>query len=326
MRANLPAKIAHSRYTLVVCIVLYAASFLMLRQDMADGGEGGILWQWLDKSLPALTVSRWSTLALHVLALYMLLELDTVFALIRQRTLFQLSALLLFLSAMPAVFNVSAATIGGMLVFYALFPFFFSYQGINNALRMMQSGIALGLASLFYPHALLLAVLFVVAMPSMRNFSPRNLFGLLWGAAIPYFFLATYAFCTDRMQLVNDALSSIVEFDGIDYGTLGTGTALNLGLMLLFAATSITHATYTSYNDKIKTRILLYFLCWLSACIIIAATVLPSDAADLMSLATMPTALLMAHTVTLLDTRGGTVYVIVMAAAMAGVFTINYVI
>ncbi|HIT83082.1 MAG TPA: hypothetical protein IAA99_02640, partial [Candidatus Avibacteroides faecavium] len=102
MRANLPAKIAHSRYTLVVCIVLYAASFLMLRQDMADGGEGGILWQWLDKSLPALTVSRWSTLALHVLALYMLLELDTVFALIRQRTLFQLSALLLFLSAMPA--------------------------------------------------------------------------------------------------------------------------------------------------------------------------------------------------------------------------------
>ena len=42
--------------------------------------------------------------------------------------------------------------------------------------------------------------------------------------------------------------------------------------------------------------------------------------------ATMPTALLIAHTVTLLDTRGGTVYVIVMAAAMAGVFTINYVI
>lgn len=326
MRANLPAKLAHNPYTLVVCIALYAASFLMYRHDVAAGSDGGILWQWLDESFPALTGSRWSTLALHLLALYMLLELDTVFALIRQRTLFQLSSMLLLLSALPAVFNVSAATIGGMLAFYALFPFFFAYQGNNNALRMMQSGIALGLASMFCPHALLLAVLFVLAMPSLRNLSARNIFGLLWGLAMPYFFLATYAYCTDRMQLVHEAIGSVVYFGEIDYNTLDLGTVLDWLLMMVIAATSVTHVTYTGYNDKIKTRFLLYFLCWLTACIILAATVLPSDAADLMSLATMPTALLIAHTVTLLDTRGGTVYVIVMAAAMAGVFTINYVI
>lgn len=325
MKSNLPRTIAQSNITLAVAIVAYLLSFALLRHDVAGGGEGGLLWQWLHESMPALTTSRWTTLAMHVAALYMLLELDAVYALIRVRTVSQLSLMLLLLAAMPTVFNVGAASSAALFVFYSLFPFFSTYQSDKHSHKMMQAGVSLGIAALLMPCTLWLALLWVMMMPGMRNFTPRHLFALSWGVAIPFMAVATYSYCTGRMDIIIGALADVAAFDTIAYSGLDTRTVAGWCLMAFVTATSVTHAIYRSYDDKIKTRFLLYHLCWLAAITVAAATVMPDEATGLMTVAMMPAAMLAGHTVTLLDTRGGRNYVFVLLAAIIAVAAINIV-
>lgn len=323
MKARLTGQIAQSNYTLVVAALLYVASFLLFRQDVTADGNGGILWEWLTQQLPALTTSRWTTLAMHLLALYMLLELDTIFALIRVRSLFQISAMLLLLAAMPALFNIGAASVAGMLVFYALFPFFFTYQNIRQPRRMTLSGLAIGLASLCLPHAIYLLAIFIIMMPSLRNLSGRNLAAFLWGAALPFFGLGTYSYCTDQMHILTGAFADMAAFDVTSIADIDSATAINLAMLAFITLTSMIYAFYTGYDDKIKTRFLIYHLCWIAVLPVAAAFVLPSEASDMMSLALMPAILLEAHTIVLLDSRGGATYALVTTAGLAATFIIN---
>lgn len=308
LRTNIRHTIVEGKYTLPVVVIIYLVSFFLFRNDVADVYDGGMLWYMLRDSFPLLFTSRWLTLVLHALAVYAVLELDAVFALIRVRTTFQISTLMLLLAAFPSLFNIGPASIAALLVISSFFPLFFSYQKHDVSVRMFYSGFLFSLATMFIPMILWMLPLYLIFIFSIGSGSLRNVAAYLWGISIFYMMVAGLCYYFDVVPLFTSMLSDIFKVEDINYESIGTDALVNISVLSFLTLTSVAHFAYTSFKDKIRTRIFLYIISWTSLIVTLLILILPSEANELLTLSFAFISILASHTFCLVDSRSGSIF------------------
>lgn len=324
MRTNIREKIVSGKYTLPVIIILYIVSFALFREDAAVHEDGGMLWDFMTDRMPILFSTKWIALILHALAVYMILELDAVFALIRIRTTFQISCFLILLTIFPDIMGLNPGTFAGIAIFASFFPLFYSYQRKKTPSKMFKSGFLLAIASLFFPKALWLLPIYILGTINMSSLTLRNLIALVWGTAMPLIFISGYCFCYDCMDIVRNMFAEIFTVPRIDYSNIALPTVIDVCTLILITIISTGHFTYTSFKDKIKTRLLLYFITWISTIVFVMILLLPHLAHELLSLVIMPVSLIVAHTFCLTESRSGNIYFIITAILFVALFIYNF--
>ncbi len=323
MKDKLKTAILQNRTSLAVAGVIYFASFIAFRHDASSQGGTGIMWEWLERTLPTITESRWTTLGVHLAAFLMLAALDSLFTLTKSRTYSQTMVVMFLLAAMPPVFNSGAGTLAGLLVFCSLFPFFSSQKNNNYAKRMVSSGFLLGLASLNLPHALLLIPVFIIMMRSLQNLSLRNFISLLWGVALPFFAVGTYSLYTDQGHVMTRAVTDAFNFEMGTLSSMDTVVFINLGFIALVTLASVVHALRNPHKDKLKTRPLVNLLCLMAVLPLVAAFVAPREADSFISLALMPSVILQARAIVLIETRKASAITKTMLVLAVATFIAN---
>lgn len=322
MRLNLRQQIANGRYTLTLMIIIYLASFFILRKDTHIANDG-FLWNMLSQNFPHLSSSKWMTLILHAITAYMILEIDAVFALNRVRTTFHISSFLFLLTINPTVFNIGPHTVASILILSSLFPVFYSYQNKNSSPRMFYTGLMFSICTMFVPSTIWIAIVYFISIGYIGILNIKNVLAWIWGAILPYMMLASFCYYFNCTDLFFNSLSELFNIGKINYTSLHLFDILNITAIAILILVSFGHLLHTSFLDKIKTRIFLYIISWIPLLLMLTIFIEPDEATGIISVAYPFISIMIAHLFCYSDSKGGNIFFVVTLTALSALFIFN---
>lgn len=238
----------------------------------------------------------WAGLAMAGATAAVVMELNNRFTLLRVRSRMISCTYLLLLLLCPQLhpwIPASVLSLCTALSYAALFP---SYQDSRAVGHVYHAFLFAGIASLFFPYALILALLLYVSMlVQLRNLTWRTFTAGLLGLLTPYWIYAVWALLQGRIVEVAlewwaNATPRIPDYSGI-----AQAQWLTLGTIGFFALLAMAHLFRTAYNDKIRTRMLYYLIAMQEAAVAAGFLALPDRFDELLRLFVLNSAFLIAH-------------------------------
>ena len=270
---------------------------------------------------------------------YLLIELNTTFALIRTRTELP-SALFLCLYSSLIFLHPYEHTCWIQLFFMStLFALFKSYESKRAPIHIFHAYLCLGLGSLFINDLIWLVPLVFIAMIELRSLTPRSFFAGLIGFSLPFWITLGYHLTMDVLgnETVNGlGINMMIEnhmnifpmntsWTSIkaEYQSLGLVRGVSYGIILLLAIVGTACSKYNSYNDKVRTRSLIAALIPLEIGIVILGLIHPSFVDALLPILIVFAAISYGYLFALVFTRPIYNLLLAVLALLVGIIYLN---
>lgn len=278
-RRWLQNKVAESRLTLPVSVAL----FIVVR-----------LFQGVGVSF---TAAAAALLCLCTAAV--MLETNVALQILRVRSRLGESLWLLLAAAMPFLYGLDAPAVCAFCLAAGMGLLLCCYQNRNAVLLVFHSFLFLGAGSLLSPVMIPLALLFYSCLAFlMRAFSWKGLWAGIVGLLTPYWCWVAWEACVgDVMRVADHVLALwlwVLDWDGLSL--LPAVWLLPVWcLLVFFGLTGIIHYMRKRYDDKIRTRMMLYVYVCVTVFLHVAFLLLPGQRMELLAMMAVSTSPLMAH-------------------------------
>lgn len=271
---------------------------------------------------------------------YLLIELNTTFAIIRTRTELP-SAIFLCLYSSLLFFHPYQHTCWLQLLFMGtLFGLFNSYESKRAPIHIFHAFLCLGLGSLIVNDLIWLAPLVFIAMIGLRSFNGRNFFAGLFGLIIPYWVILGYYLFLDLNgqihleglginQLISQHFGDIIPWgttiDGIknEYAELGLTKGVSYAIILLISIVGTVCSHYNSFNDKVRTRSFIGALVPLEIGIVLLGLIHPALLDALLPIQIVFAALTCSYLFALIFSRFVCYFLLTVMGLMAAILVLN---
>lgn len=257
------------------------------------------------------------------LTAYLLIETNTTFSLIRTRSTLHVSFYMLLTTVclFPPPFRIAAFV--PFLFLTAIFQLFRSYESAHPEESVFHAFLFIGLGSLLFPQLIYFTPLLYMGMINFRSLSLKSFFASLIGLSVPYWFCFGYAFCYDKMEFFRELLQEIVHFQPISYQALGPSEILSFGMITLISLVSSIHYLQTSYLDKVRTRLFLFFLISIEVWIYILGILQPQHFNTLLQMQIIAGSILTGHLFSLTHNRFTGIFFIITFVILIILTTYN---
>lgn len=295
-RRWLQNKVAESRLTLPVSVAL----FIVVR-----------LFQGVGVSF---TAAAAALLCLCTAAV--MLETNVALQILRVRSRLGESLWLLLAAAMPFLYGLDAPSVCAFCLAAGMGLLLCCYQNRNAVLLVFHSFLFLGAGSLLSPVMIPLALLFYFCLAFlMRAFSWKGLWAGIVGLLTPYWCWVAWEACVgDVMRVADHVLALwlwVLDWDGLSL--LPAVWLLPVWcLLVFFGLTGIIHYMRKRYDDKIRTRMMLYVYVCVTVFLHVAFLLLPGQRMELLAMMAVSTSPLMAHYWAM--TRGRVGWIVLMVS------------
>lgn len=209
-------------------------------------------------------------------ATYLIIELNTTFALIRTRTTLPSSFFLICFSICPFLHTFDADTFLPLLFIGVLFSLFRSFESPYASTTIYHAFCCVGIIGIIIPQILYLTPVLYLLMIQLRSLTPRTFFAGLLGLLTPYWLGSCYLLYEgnwlETARQFHQQLIPVIP----DYNLLDWDQYLSLGIMLAIAILCTAQSLIHTYQDKVQTRILLRTLMVLEIIVIAFILLLPS--------------------------------------------------
>lgn len=199
-------------------------------------------------------------LAVTLFTGYLLMEWNNRSALLRVRSRMVSVTYLVLMAACPFLHVSAVSLLPGVPLLLSYHTLSASYQKPRAEGEIFHAFLFMSAGSLVFPPLLLSLPLFFVSMQmQLRSLTWRTFFAGLFGLAVPYWFLVAWAVWNNRLDAALGSLPAFPAVSGLpDYSALDTARLASAALVALFVLLSLVHIFRTSYNDKIRTRMIFY--------------------------------------------------------------------
>ncbi len=200
----------------------------------------------------------WIQLACFALSTYLMIELNNSNALIRIYSRMVSCSFIVLSSAMCFLFSSIDQAVAELCVIASYIMLFRCYQDRQAAGRTFYTFVCLGLASMFYVHTLFyIPAVWLLMAFYLQSFCWRSFVASLLGLITPYWFAAVYFIYLEDFSLPIQHFAALADFRfPYDYTLITPQQALTFAFILTIAITGTIHYLRTSYNDKIRIRML----------------------------------------------------------------------
>ncbi len=205
--------------------------------------------------------ARWGGLLTTALAAYVMMECNNRNALLRVRSRMTTTSFLALTAACPFLHAWQPAMAAAVALLATLTLLFATYQQRHAEGRTFYAFFFLGLGSLLFPPLLLLAPLLCLAMLFyLRSLTGRSLLAAVFGLALPYWGYVGWMGWHNRLDTAFVYMLPYLAPGPPDVSALPPGRMAALSAVLVLVVPAIFHFWRTSYNDKIRTRMLYHTL------------------------------------------------------------------
>lgn len=195
------------------------------------------------------------------LVAYLMIELNTRYALIRVRSMLPPSVFLFITAGLIGWGSIASA---GILLVYCwmLFSLFESYERSNASVSIFNAFLCIGLSGLCSPWLLTLALMAYAYMLMLRSLSLRTFFAGLIGLITPYWLLgAWYSYCGTPEAVLSHFVGMTSPL--FAFSSVPMSLWIVWGILVLLSLVSSMGHLFFAYQDKVQTRIYLRFF-WYS--------------------------------------------------------------
>lgn len=234
-----------------------------------------------------------------------MLELNNTNALIRIYSRMVSCAFFVFMTMaasgyMP--FSTAVVVLCSVGFYLAIFR---CYQDNSAAGWTFYAYSCIGIASVMYVQVLyFLPVLWIIMVAYLLSMSMKTFFASLLGTIAPYWFILAYCLATGNIGRLTAHFGSIAEFGRIgDYTALDGHRIATAAMLLISAVIGTIHFLRTSSNDKIKTRKFHEIFITMDIAATIFLFLQPIHYELLSGIIIVNTSPLIAHYISLTDTR-----------------------
>lgn len=227
----------------------------------------------------SVNIAHWTdvfSLAVCALTAYLLIEMNTAFALIRTRTAFPAAMFMIFYVSCPFLYTYSKEIWIPLLLLAAIFSLFRSYESKYASATIFHAFLFLGAGSFLMPHIFYFAPLFYAIMGSLRSLNLRTFFAGLTGILTPYWIMLCYhLYFSDTLEAVYSPFQEAIHFSAIDYSAIKLPQTVSCLAIFLTTAVSCIQSFMSAYQEKVQTRILLRSLIFTETGILLLACLQP---------------------------------------------------
>ncbi len=227
---------------------------------------------------------------------------------------------------MSAFMLRSASILAVQMCFIATYSILLRcYQDNKTQGMMFYAFFFVGLASTQFIQILFFVpILWIIIATKLVAFSFRGLLASILGIIVPYWFLAGYYWLTGDIRALLDKILGIAEFEPLfQYEGIDLQLIVTFAFIVILSFVGIIHFLNNSYKDKIRTRI-NYEIFIIMILVTLAFIVLQPQFVDyLLSLMIIPTSVLIAHYITLTNTKITNISFIVIALLTLAITIVN---
>ena len=238
---------------------------------------------------------------------YLWSETNNENALIRIRSYLTPAIYLILMGTAFFLHPLQASTIMPCCMLASYYLLFKSYQRKDAVFPFFHSFLCLSIGSLFFVQAFYFVPFYLwYATIYLRSLSWRTFWASIMGLLLPYWFLTGYLLYTAKISLLTDHFTTLIQFQPLDkenylhFDFLQISPLIPLILLSLVAAT---HYIRTSFNDKIRTRMLLYLILTQELLVLLFLALQPIHFETLTGLLIMNSAPIMGHYFALTNKR-----------------------
>lgn len=256
-------------------------------------------------------LSQWIGLACCAICTALVVELNNTHVLIRIRTRMVSTLFLLIWSCNGFLhpFQHGHVLILCMLICYhALFSV---QQGVKSTGVTFLIFLSLGFTSLLIQPMCILILPFFLALNYFRSLSFRSFLAGILGFILPAWLVFSCCFLTDNMPLVSAYASDTSQWVPFQYTTVDWHQIAAMALLLVLLVPSILHFLQNNYQDKIRVRMLYYFMLWMQIYLFVGLCILPHLFNELFLLIVLNSCPLIAHFFTLTNHKFSNIFFMV---------------
>lgn len=242
----------------------------------------------------------WLGLALTGVNAYLIMELNNRNALLRIRSRMMSVTYLALMLACPALHTGSLDALPACCLTLAYFMLFASYQEPRAAGYVFHAFLCLGIGSLVFPPLLVLALAYWLCMLfQLRVLGGRTFVASILGVAVPYWLKAAYGVWQNSLDTEFAYLAPWFRVQLPDFSQLTINQWVTLSFIFALSLLAFIHFIHTAYNDKIRTRMLLYAVAVVEVFLTVGIVMLPQHFDVQLRLFLTNSSLLIAHYYTL---------------------------
>lgn len=191
---------------------------------------------------------------------YLIIELNTTFALIRTRTTLPSSFFLICFSICPFLHTFNTYTFLPLLFIGMLFSLFRSFESPYASTTIYHAFCCLGIMGCILPQLLYLIPILYLLMIQLRSLNARTFFTGILGLLTPYWLGSCYLLYKGNWMEIFTGFKQRLLPVIPDFNILGWEHYLSLGIILVIAILCTAQSLIHTYQDKVQTRILLRIL------------------------------------------------------------------
>lgn len=235
---------------------------------------------------------------------YLLLELNNRNALIRIRSRLTTALYLVLTACNPILHPYKDIEWVVVCVTIAYYLLFMSYQKTKASGYIFHAFTFIGIGCLFFPQLIFFVPFYYLAMIiQLRSFTLRSLLASILGMILPFWLKIGWEFYQDGPRNISMNLKEFCYVSHPNLSFLNEHQWVTFGLIALFSLIAILHYTRTNFNDKIRTRMLLYVIIIQEFVITAFLLLQPQHYDVLIHLLIMNSSPLIAHYFTLTNSR-----------------------
>lgn len=247
-------EIATNRFTLVI-VSIFAAIVWVMHEFIAQDKESHNLF----------SLTLIGGFLLCALAVYLMAELNNRFALLRISSRMLSSSLVMLCAATSMLHHLSPSHLMLICAVASYFPMFASYQRPYATSRIFLEFLFVGLASYLFPQVLYLIPFYWIVQAMLRAMTFRSWVASLLGIITPYWFLVTYAYITNDLQLFTDHFNDIITVEMPSYSMLSCKQIMVGAFSLVFFLLGSWDFYHKKHLDKTRIRCNYYAVSLLGA-------------------------------------------------------------
>ena len=236
MRNRFQYEIATGRLTLPIAIILSVILWIITLDDKME-------------IIPFLTGG---------FVTYLLIELNTSFALVRNRSSLPSALFAILYSSALFLHEYGKGECWILLLFMgSLYCLLRSYESKNASSYIFHSFLWLGIGSLIKPDIIFSTPLLLIVMSQLRSLSIKTFFAGIIGLCTPYWLITGYNLYKGESIMVLTWFDHIMEWRITDYTNIPLQDIITTACIFIISVVSGITSIMTSLNDKVKNRIVI---------------------------------------------------------------------
>lgn len=247
----------------------------------------------------------WMQFGCFALSLYLMIELNNRNALIRIYSKMVSCCFLVLSVAACFMFSDLREALATTLMIASCILLFRTYQNPKGVGAIYYTFLCIGLSSLACVQTLIyVPVYWLMMLFFIQSIGLRTFMASLFGVLTPYWFASAYFIYTADYSIFFDHIDKLVTFADIcDFSAISFEQAIILVFTTLLMLTGCIHFLNTSYNDKIRTRMMYYCFMLMGGVSLALIVLQPQHYGLLMRMIIINTSPLIAHFIALTKTR-----------------------